>query len=295
MMVVRDGISRKIFNVFNILVLVCITLLCILPFIHLFALSLSGSAAASAGKVGLWPVDFTLKSYEFLLEKSDFIVSLGVTLKRVFLGTIINMTLVVLTAYPLSKSSSQLKYRTALAWFFVFTNFFSGGTIPNFILIRNLQLFDSIWALVLPGAVAVGNVVLLLNFFRSIPKSLEEAAMIDGASQFTILFKVFLPVSKPALATILLFTIVGHWNAWFDGILYMNSPANYPLQSYLSTLNVNINTSLMTSEELAIMKNVSDETLKSAQIFLGTLPIMLVYPFLQKYFVKGIVLGSVKE
>ncbi|WP_053984560.1 MULTISPECIES: carbohydrate ABC transporter permease [Lachnospirales] len=294
-MVVRDGISRKIFNVFNILVLVCITLLCILPFIHLFALSLSGSAAASAGKVGLWPVDFTLKSYEFLLEKSDFIVSLGVTLKRVFLGTIINMTLVVLTAYPLSKSSSQLKYRTALAWFFVFTNFFSGGTIPNFILIRNLQLFDSIWALVLPGAVAVGNVVLLLNFFRSIPKSLEEAAMIDGASQFTILFKVFLPVSKPALATILLFTIVGHWNAWFDGILYMNSPANYPLQSYLSTLNVNINTSLMTSEELAIMKNVSDETLKSAQIFLGTLPIMLVYPFLQKYFVKGIVLGSVKE
>ena len=294
-MVVRDGISRKIFNVFNILVLVCITLLCILPFIHLFALSLSGSAAASAGKVGLWPVDFTLKSYEFLLEKSDFIVSLGVTLKRVFLGTIINMTLVVLTAYPLSKSSSQLKYRTALAWFFVFTNFFSGGTIPNFILIRNLQLFDSIWALVLPGAVAVGNVVLLLNFFRGIPKSLEEAAMIDGASQFTILFKVFLPVSKPALATILLFTIVGHWNAWFDGILYMNSPANYPLQSYLSTLNVNINTSLMTSEELAIMKNVSDETLKSAQIFLGTLPIMLVYPFLQKYFVKGIVLGSVKE
>lgn len=294
-MVVRDGISRKIFNVFNILVLVCITLLCILPFIHLFALSLSGSAAASAGKVGLWPVDFTLKSYEFLLEKSDFIVSLGVTLKRVFLGTIINMTLVVLTAYPLSKSSSQLKYRTALAWFFVFTNFFSGGTIPNFILIRNLQLFDSIWALVLPGAVAVGNAVLLLNFFRSIPKSLEEAAMIDGASQFTILFKVFLPISKPALATILLFTIVGHWNAWFDGILYMNSPANYPLQSYLSTLNVNINTSLMTSEELAIMKNVSDETLKSAQIFLGTLPIMLVYPFLQKYFVKGIVLGSVKE
>lgn len=294
-MVTKDSISRKIFNVCNVILLSAITLACILPFIHLLALSLSGSAAASAGRVGLWPVDFTLKSYSFLLEKSDFVVSLLVTLKRVALGTTVNMLLVVLTAYPLSKSSSQFKHRTLFAWFFVFTNFFGGGTIPNFILIRNLNLFDSIWALVLPGAVAVGNVVLLLNFFRSVPPSLEEAAMIDGANQFTILFKIFIPVSLPALATILLFTVVGHWNAWFDGILYMNSPANYPLQSYLSTLNVSINTSLMTSEQLATLKNVSDETLKSAQVFLGTLPIMLVYPFLQKYFVKGIVLGSVKE
>lgn len=294
-MVIKDSRSRKVFNVVNVTLLVFITVVCILPFVHLLALSLSGSAAASAGKVGLWPVDFTLKSYAFLLEKSDFLISLGVTLKRVAIGTTLNMLLVVLTAYPLSKKSSQFKYRTAFAWFFVFTNFFSGGTIPNFILIRNLGLFDSIWALVLPGAVAVGNVVLLLNFFRGIPDSLEEAAMIDGANQFTILFKLFLPISKAALATILLFTVVGHWNAWFDGILYMNSPAKYPLQSYLSTLNVKINTSLMTSEELSTLKNVSDETLKAAQIFLGTLPIMIVYPFLQKYFVKGIVLGSVKE
>lgn len=294
-MVTKDGISRKIFNVVNVVVLSGIMLICILPFVHLFALSLSGSAAASAGIVSFWPVDFTLKSYSFLLEKSDFVVALGVTLKRVLLGTTINMLLVVLTAYPLSKKPERFRHRTAFAWFFMFTNFFSGGTIPNFMLIRNLGLFDTIWALVLPGAVAVGNVVLLLNFFRSVPASLEEAAMIDGANQFQILFRVYLPVSLPALATILLFTVVGHWNAWFDGILYMNSPANYPLQSYLSTLNVDVNTSLMTSDQLATLKNVTDETLKAAQIFLGTLPIMLVYPFLQKYFVKGIVLGSVKE
>lgn len=294
-MVTKDGISRKIFNVVNVVVLSGIMLACILPFVHLFALSLSGSAAASAGIVSFWPVDFTLKSYSFLLEKSDFVVALGVTLKRVLLGTAINMLLVVLTAYPLSKKPERFRHRTVFAWFFMFTNFFSGGTIPNFMLIRNLGLFDTIWALVLPGAVAVGNVVLLLNFFRSVPASLEEAAMIDGANQFQILFRVYLPVSLPALATILLFTVVGHWNAWFDGILYMNSPANYPLQSYLSTLNVDVNTSLMTSDQLATLKNVTDETLKAAQIFLGTLPIMLVYPFLQKYFVKGIVLGSVKE
>lgn len=294
-MIINNSLSRKIFNIFNVTLMCVITAVCILPFVHLFALSLSGSAAASAGRVGLLPVDFTLKSYSFLMEKSDFIVSVGVTLKRVFLGTMINMLLVVLTAYPLSKTRAQFKHRTIFAWFFVFTNFFGGGTIPNFILIRNLELFDSIWALVLPGAVAVGNVVLLLNFFRGVPSSLEEAAMIDGANQYQILFKVYIPVSLPALATILLFTVVGHWNAWFDGILYMNSPANYPLQSYLSTLNVSINTSLMTSDQLASLKNVTDETLKSAQVFLGTLPIMLVYPFLQKYFVKGIVLGSVKE
>lgn len=294
-MVTNDGISRKIFNVCNIIFLSVVTILCILPFVHLLALSLSGSTAAAAGKVSFWPVDFTLKSYSFLLEKSDFVVSLCVTLKRVLLGTAINMTLIVLTAYPLSKNPDKFRYRTFFAWFFMITNFFSGGMIPHFMLIRDLKLFDTIWALVLPGAVAVGNVVLMLNFFRTIPTSLEEAAMLDGANQFTILFKVFLPVSLPALATVLLFTIVGHWNAWFDGLLYMNSPANYPLQTYLSTLNVSVNTSLMTSDQLAMLKNVTDETLKAAQVFLGTLPIMLVYPFLQRYFVKGIVLGSVKE
>lgn len=294
-MVTNDGISRKIFNVCNIIFLSVITVICILPFVHLLALSLSGSTAAAAGKVTFWPVDFTLKSYSFLLEKSDFIVSLGVTLKRVLLGTLINMTLIVLTAYPLSKSTSRFRHRTFFAWFFMITNFFSGGMIPSFMLIRDLKLFDTIWALVLPGAVAVGNVVLMLNFFRTIPVSLEEAAMLDGANQFTILFKVYLPISLPGLATVLLFTIVGHWNAWFDGLLYMNSPANYPLQTYLSTLNVSVNTSLMTSDQLALLKNVTDETLKAAQVFLGTLPIMLVYPFLQRYFVKGIVLGSVKE
>lgn len=294
-MVTKDGIGRKTFNVVNIVLLTGITILCVLPFVHLFALSFSGSAAASAGEVSFWPVDFTLKSYAFLLEKNDFVVALGVTLKRVLLGTILNMTLVCLTAYPLSKTPKRFRWRTPMAWFFMFTALFGGGTIPNFMLIRRLGLFDSIWALVLPGAVAVGNVVLLLNFFRTVPASLEEAAMIDGASQCKILFSIYLPCSLPSLATILLFTIVGHWNAWFDGILYMNNPANYPLQSYLSTLNVKINTSLMTADQLATLKNVTDDTLKAAQIFLGTLPIMLVYPFLQRYFVKGVVLGSIKE
>lgn len=294
-MVYKDSISRKIFNIFNIGLLIIITLICVLPFIHLLAVSLSGSAVVSAGEVGLFPKDFTLKSYSFLLEKSEFIVSLGVSLKRVLIGCSINMILIVLTAYPLSKEVKNFRHRTFFAWFLMFTNFFSGGIIPTFILMRELNLMNSIWALVLPGAVSIGNVVLLLNFFRSIPKSLEEAGMIDGAGPLRILFRIYLPISMPALATILLFVIVGHWNSWFDGILYMNSPKNYPLQSYLSTLTIETNTSIMTQEQLSTLKNVTNETLKSAQIFLGTLPIMLVYPFLQRYFVKGIVIGSVKE
>ncbi|GAA0411428.1 carbohydrate ABC transporter permease [Paenibacillus motobuensis] len=293
----KSTISRKIFVIGNTLLLSMITLLGVIPFIHLLSISLSSNTAAMAGEVKLWPVGFNLDAYRYLGQKVEFFRSLGVSVERVALGTAINMLLVFITAFPLSKSNDQFKYRTMYAWFFAITMFFGGGLIPTYIIVKNTGLIDSIWALILPGALNVWNMVLMLNFFRGIPRELDEAATIDGAGQWRVLWRIYLPVSLPSIATIGLFTIVGHWNAWFDGILYLNSPAKYPLQTYLSTLIMAIN-SQMTSisiEQIKAMENLSEKTLRTAQIFMGALPIMVVYPFLQKYFVKGMTVGSVKE
>jgi putative aldouronate transport system permease protein len=293
----KPTISRRLFVIVNTLVLSAITLLGIIPFIHLLSISLSSNTAAMAGEVRLWPVGFNLDAYRYLGEKVEFFRSFRVSLTRVVLGTAVNMFLVFITAYPLSKSNHHFKFRTPYVWFFAITMFFGGGLIPTYMIVKNTGLIDSVWALILPGALNVWNMVLMLNFFRTIPKELEEAATIDGAGHWRILWRIYLPVSLPSIATIGLFTIVGHWNAWFDGILYLNSPDKYPLQTYLSTLIMSIN-SQMTSisiEQIKAMENLSEKTLRTAQIFMGALPIMVVYPFLQKYFVKGMTVGSVKE
>lgn len=293
----KPTISRRLFVILNTLVLSAITLLGIIPFIHLLSISLSSNTAAMAGEVRLWPVGFNLDAYRYLGEKVEFFRSFQVSLTRVALGTAVNMFLVFITAYPLSKSNHQFKFRTPYVWFFAITMFFGGGLIPTYMIVKNTGLIDSVWALILPGALNVWNMVLMLNFFRTIPKELEEGATIDGAGHWRILWRIYLPVSLPSIATIGLFTIVGHWNAWFDGILYLNSPDKYPLQTYLSTLIMSIN-SQMTSisiEQIKAMENLSEKTLRTAQIFMGALPIMVVYPFLQKYFVKGMTVGSVKE
>lgn len=296
-MVYRQSLSRKVFIAANVSVLTLITFLGIVPFIHLLAVSLSANTAAMAGEVKLWPVGFTLDAYRYLGEKVEFIRSLGVSLERVVLGTAINMFLIFITAYPLSKTTEQFRFRTLYVWFFAVTMFFGGGLIPTYIIVKETGLINSIWALILPGALNVWNMVMMLNFFRGIPKEMEEAATIDGASHWQLLWKIYLPVSLPAIATIGLFTVVGHWNSWFDGILYLNSPEKYPLQTYLSTLITAINAQMqaVSIEQLKSLENLSEKTLRTAQIFIGALPIMLVYPFLQRYFIKGITVGSVKE
>ncbi|RAV23154.1 carbohydrate ABC transporter permease [Paenibacillus contaminans] len=283
------------FNLFNYTFLSLLAVLCLLPLVHVFAVSLSANHAASAGIVKLWPVDFNTTSYSYVLGKEEFIRSLLVSVKRVILGTTVNMLMIVLLAYPLSKESTKFKSRTWYVWTFVITILFSGGLIPYYMMIKATGLLDSIWALVIPGAVPVFSVILLLNFFRGLPKELEEAAFIDGAGHFTTLFRIFLPLSTPALATLLLLTMVGHWNSWFDGLIFMNSPEHYPLQSYLQTIVIQKDFSTLTDLNSEALRQISDRTVKAAQIFMGALPVLVVYPFLQKYFMKGIVLGSVKE
>jgi len=291
----RNSLSGKLFSVGNIIVLTVLALLCLLPLVNVLAVSLSSSSAASAGMVKLWPVEFTLKSYDFVLKKPEFITSFGISVQRVLLGTVINMLLTIMLAYPLSKEPRAFTGRVLYVWYFVLTMLVSGGLIPWYLIIKNVGLLGSIWALILPGAVNVFNVVLLLNFFRNLPKELEEAAFVDGAGHWTILWRIYVPLSMPALATLILFTMVGHWNSWFDGMILMDTPDKYPLQSYLQTVVINRDLSLVTMADAATLAEVSDRTLKGAQIFLAALPIICVYPFLQRFFIKGVVLGSVKE
>jgi putative aldouronate transport system permease protein len=244
--------------------------------------------------VTIWPVDFTVMSYRFVTNTPAFGRAFGVSLRRVLLATPINMLLTVLVAYPLAKSKSQFRARNVFVWFFMITVLFSGGLIPWYMIIRLTGLIDKIWALILPSAVPVFNVILMVSFFRNIPPELEEAAYIDGAGHWMLLWKVFLPVSVPVLATVTLFVIVGHWNAWFDGLILMNSPARYPLQSYLQTIIINPDPKMLTERDLAILKVINNRTTKAAQIFIAMVPILVVYPFLQRYFTTGITLGSVK-
>jgi putative aldouronate transport system permease protein len=290
----REGIGRRIFLGVNAILLTAMALICLLPIVHVAAVSLSSSAPAGAGLVGLWPVQFTTAAYRFALSRPQFLRSLVVSVERIALGGFVNMLLTILTAYPLSREVRSFRLRTTYSWFYVATMFISGGLIPTYMVVKSAHLFDTVWALVLPGALPVFNTILLLNFFRTLPRELEEAALVDGAGHWTVLWKVCVPLSLPALATLVLFTLVGHWNAWFDGLLYMNRPQNYPLSSYLQTMVVRRDTTALSLSDFKEMARISDRTFKAAQVFVGMLPILCVYPFLQRYFAKGITLGAVK-
>lgn len=295
-MIEDRSLGRRMFHVFNYTFLILVSLLCILPFVNLLAVSFSGSAAVSAGKVVFWPVDFNLKAYEFALEGGQFYQALWVSVQRVVLGTLFNLILMVLTAYPLSKSKDKVMGRGIYMGYFVVTMLFSGGLIPTYLIVVQAGLIDSIWSLILPGALPIFSMIILMNFIRSLPEEIEESATIDGAGPVQILVRILLPLLKPALATVGLFSIVGHWNSWFEGIIYMNNPANYPLQSYLQTLLLDFEQIMLRSgnDYTQLLAMMNARTGRAAQLFLGALPILAIYPFLQKYFTTGLVLGSVK-
>lgn len=273
-----------------------IFIICILPLLNVLALSFSGKDAAIAGKVSLLPVDFTLDSYKYLLQEKRFFLSFWMSVKRAVLGTAINMVLTVLTAYPLSLETRQFPSRNRYMWLLVFTMLFNGGVVPWYFVIRRLGLIDTIWALVLPGAVPVFNVILIINFFRNIPAAIKESAQLDGIGPLGMLLKMLIPLSKPALATVSLFCIVNHWNNFFDGMILIDTPEKLPLQTYIQSLVIRISDmsqSGLSAEQLA--DRMSQRTFNAAKIVISTVPILLIYPFLQRYFVTGITLGSVKE
>ena len=273
-------------------------LICLIPILNTVAISFSDRTSAALGLVRLWPVNFTLASYQNMLEETQFWTSFLVSVKRVVIGVSLNMFLSILMAYPLSKSESVFYKKKYYMWIVVFTMMFNGGLVPTFMVVSKLHMMDTFWALVLPGAVPVFNVIILMNFFKAIPQSLEESAYVDGAGAWTILFKIYLPLSKASLATIGLFAVVTHWNSYFDGKIYINSLTKLPLQTYIQSLATSINTDMMasmTAEEIQEMLEVSSLTFNSAKVVVSMIPILLIYPFLQKYFVTGMVVGAVKE
>lgn len=273
-------------------------LICLIPILNTVAISFSDRTSAALGLVRLWPVNFTLASYQNMLEETQFWTSFLVSVKRVVIGVSLNMLLSILMAYPLSKSESVFYKKKYYMWIVVFTMMFNGGLVPTFMVVSKLHMMDTFWALVLPGAVPVFNVIILMNFFKAIPQSLEESAYVDGAGAWTILFKIYLPLSKASLATIGLFAVVTHWNSYFDGKIYINSLTKLPLQTYIQSLATSINTDMMASmtpEEIQEMLEVSSLTFNSAKVVVSMIPILLIYPFLQKYFVTGMVVGAVKE
>lgn len=290
----KESIGYRVFSVFNYCFVLLWVFVCIAPFLHMLALSFSAVGPANANQVSLWPIGFNLDAYKEAFSDAQISSSLSMSLRRVIAGVVIQMVFTILAAYPMSRENMDFPGRKVYVVLIVFTMLFSGGLVPSYILINNyLKLTNSVWALVLPNAVPVFNLIILLNFFRQIPREIEESAAIDGAGHWVLLTRMYLPLSANALLTLVLFASVGHWNAWFDGLIYMRDPSNYPLSTYLRALSDRLQ-NVSTMEDARLLMNISQRTLLMAYTVICTLPIVCVYPFLQRYVKSGLVLGSVK-
>ena len=292
----KTSMGRKVFLAVDVIVILLLCLICMVPLLNLLAYSFSASQPIIENKVFLWPKEFTLKAYQYVLESKEFWSSVSVSVKRVLLGVPLNTLLTILVAYPLSKDERQFKARKYYVAYMLTVMLFNGGLMPTYYIVSKTKLIDTVWALIIPGAVPIFNCIVLMNFFRGIPSELEESAKLDGASQWQILWRIFIPISKPSLATIILFSLINHWNSWFDGLIYSNHTTKYPLQSYLQTLVTSTTEILAQGDVKAIAKlvDINDTNMKAAQIFISVIPLMLIYPFLQKYFTTGLTMGSVK-
>jgi len=295
-MIRERSVKYLVVDVFIYIVLGLILASCVLPFIHELAISLSARPDVMANRVGLWPIGFNLDNYGAVATKDPFLRSLLMAFLRVAVAVPSTLLMTVLTAYPFAVERVHLPGRRVFLTVMILANLFDIGLIPRYLSYLNLGLIDNFAVLILPILLLTFNVILVVNFFRGISYELVESAMLDGANHLNILFKVMVPLSKPVLATISLFTIVRHWNAWFDGIIYLRDVKLWPLQSYLY--------SMLTTQQLAteyaafrfsgLFPNVSPHGAEAAMIFFAILPIIIVYPFLQRYFVSGMQLGAVK-
>lgn len=278
-------------TILNYTMLSLLVFICFYPFLNVVAYSFSSNRAVMSGQVTFFPIEPQLAAYQDILRRGQIWVAMQVTVIVTVLGTGIGLIITILAAYALSKK--KLKGRTWMSGFILFTMYFSGGIIPTFLVVKDLGMYDSLTALYIPTAMNVFNFIVMRTFFRELPESLEEAAYLDGATDVQILTKIVLPLSLPIIATIGLFYAVAYWNDYFNALIYIQSPDKYTLQLRLR--------SLLFADELGaagategIGNQVMAESLKMACIVVGTLPILIVYPWLQKYFVKGVMLGSVK-
>lgn len=295
----KASLSDRIVDAILYTLLLFLALACLMPFIHVAALSLSSQGAISARQVLFWPIGMHLQNYEFIMADRLFINSFGVSVLRVIVGVSLGLLVTAITAYPLSRDHLHMPGRTVFKLLLLFGMMFSGGLIPYFLALRDLGLLNTFWVLIIPLALNIFHVILVINFFRGIPQELWEAAVLDGANHLQVLFRVFLPISMPVLATVTLFSAVLHWNSWFDGIIFLKEAVQWPLQSYLysKVTTRTLQWQTATSAEIAgqVFQEATPEGLATAMILIATIPILIVYPLLQRYFVTGLTLGSVKE
>ncbi|WP_058302264.1 carbohydrate ABC transporter permease [Gorillibacterium timonense] len=277
---------------FAYIFLLVMSLMMLLPILNVFSKAVSEEWAIISGKVGIFPVGFQLDTLREVVTSTTFshafLLSVGIT----FVGTILSILFTAVTAYPLSKRF--LPGISFVMVLFVFTMLFSGGLIPNYLLMRELHLINNLWVLILPGLIGVFNLLVIKSYYESLPEALEESARIDGAKTYTILFRIILPLSMPVIATIALFYAVGYWNDYFGPMIYINDTAKQTLQLYLQSVVMEANTSTALNKSVEDMMNMSPEGIRSATVIASTVPILVVYPFLQKYFIKGVLIGSVK-
>lgn len=294
-MIQSKSLGSRIFNVVNAVIMTLLSISCIYPLWYAFCLSVSSKSAANSGLVTFYPVGFSLASYQQIMGDMQFFRSFLISVERTVLGTFVTMLILIIFAYPLSRSITEYKPKNVIMWIVIFCMLFNGGTIPWYITMVKYGLIDNIWGLVLCGGVPVFNLILLINFYRGIPKELIEAAQVDGAGEWRILFKVIVPCSIPVLATLILFTSVGYWNEFFQGLVLSSGEKHYPLQTYIKQMVVSIQTTNLSMDQIEKMDKLSNKSLDAAKIFIAMVPMLVVYPFLQKYFVNGIMLGAVKE
>ncbi|PHP52812.1 carbohydrate ABC transporter permease [Actinomyces ruminis] len=286
-----DSRSYRVFRLLNTLILLGVIFVTLFPFLNVVAKSFSSEAAISAGEVNLIPKGFNVTTYKVVLSDSAFWTGYRNTIVYTVVATFISLVFTTAFAYVLSKK--DLKGRNALVGFAVFTMFFNGGLIPNYILITNLGMKNTIWAVVLPNAINVFNLLVMKSFFEGLPHELEEAGELDGLGTYGILFRIVLPLSKAIIATMLLFYAVANWNAWFGAFLYFDDKNLFPVTIYLRNMLAGVTTSDSLGGGTADQTQISSN-LRSVTMVLTSVPILCVYPFVQKYFVTGVTLGSVK-
>jgi len=290
-MKIADSFGDRIFSYVALLLVLFVVIVTLYPFVYVFSSSISDPTAVYKNSIYLWPIGFSLKAYKTILSYPELRIGYANTVLYTVAGTAINMLLTSLMAYPLSRKN--LVFRKPFMFMITFTLVFSGGLIPTFLIVKSLGMANTYWALLIPGAVSTWNVILMKTFFESLPKELEEAATIDGASSIQILSRIVLPLSLPALVTISLFYAVGHWNSYFPAMIYLQNEHLYPVQLFLRKIVLLGQTADITGNQ-GTETILMAESLKYATIMIVALPIILVYPFIQKYFVKGAMIGSLK-
>lgn len=294
----HEGVGGMFFDWFNCVFMVFVMIVMLYPILNVLAVSLSSSDAITSGRVTWYPIGFNINSYKTVLTNSEIFTAYKNTIVYALVGTGISLLFTILAAYAMAINGFALN--KAFNRLLVFTMIFNGGLIPTYLVIKGLHLLDTLWVMVLPGCVTAYNLFICRTFFKGISPSLRESAQLDGANDFLVCFRIYVPVSLPVLCTIGLFVIVGHWNSWFNALMYLNDEKRYPLQMILRKIVINddVRGGAYADSQMSTMMeslNVHPKNVQMASVMVAMIPILCVYPFLQKYFVKGVMLGSVKE